>query len=124
MELLLPEPPLVELPEPVLMTRCTVLPGSSWLPPVGVWLMTLPDETELLGWYSVVTLKSALLSVVMALLSDWPTTLGTLTALLSLPFDTTMLTVPSALSLLPLDGVWLMTTPSSTVSEYCGSTVT
>ena len=114
----------MELPEPVLMTRCTVLPGSSSVPLVGVWLMTLPEETELLVWYSVVTLKPALLSVVMALPSDWPTTLGTLTALLSLPFDTTMFTVPSALSLLPLDGVWLMTTPSSTVSEYCWSTVT
>ena len=48
-ELLLPEPPLVELPEPVLMTRYTVLPGSSSVPLVGVWLMTLPEETELLA---------------------------------------------------------------------------
>ena len=74
------------------------------------------------GWTDRIIMQVT--NVVMALPSDWPTTLGTLTALLSLPFDTTMFTVPSALSLLPLDGVWLMTTPSSTVSEYCWSTVT
>lgn len=46
---LLPDPPPDVPPEeegPVDMTRCTVLPGSSELPPSGVWLMTLPCLTE------------------------------------------------------------------------------
>ena len=78
----------------------------------------------MLAWYSVVTWKPELLSVVVAAPSDWPTTFGTLTALLSLPLLTTMFTVPSAFSLLPDSGVWLMTTPSATLSEYCSSYVT
>ena len=40
--------PLFDEPEPVLMTKCTVLPGSSVVPDVGVWLMTQPCDTELL----------------------------------------------------------------------------
>ena len=57
-------------PEPVLITRCTVLPGSSAVPLVGVWLMTLPCETEVLDWYSVVTVKPRLFNVVVAEPSD------------------------------------------------------
>ena len=62
---------------PVLITRCTVLPGARLLPAVGVWLMTQPEVTVELDWYSVVTVKPSLVSTVSAVPSLWPTTLGT-----------------------------------------------
>ena len=84
--------------------------------------MTLPEATLLLDWYSVVTWKPSLFSVVMAVPSVLPTTLGTVEV--SGPLLTTRLTVPSSFSFSPAEGDWLMTLPDSTELEYCSSTVT
>ena len=80
--------------------------------------MTLPCLTESLLWYSVDTLNPALSSVVCALPSDLPTTLGTSEDFL--PELTVMETVLPFSRLSSEVGDWRMTLPCLT-SELASS---
>jgi hypothetical protein len=60
--------------------RATAVPLATLVPPVGVWLMTLPAATVLLD--SMVTVPTARPALVMAEVAAawvWPTTLGAVT---------------------------------------------
>src|SRR5277367_5901469 len=92
---------------PVETTRLTADPLVAEVPPVGLWLMTLPEGTVGLDW--VVTVPTVSPAAVMAVVAAaWvsPTTLGT-----SAPAETTRLTADRGGAEVPLVGLWLMTLP-------------
>ena len=99
-------------------TKSTALPALTEVPATGFWLMTSP--TAAVVWYAPVTaptMRSAPVSAASA--ADWvrPTTSGAITSCGgSEPLETTMLTLPPLLTIVPAVGLWLMTLPVATVS--------
>jgi hypothetical protein len=95
-------------------TSATALPLSTWVPPLGDWLMTEPDATVVL--VAVVTAPSVRPALVIALVaaaSVNPTTLGAATC--GRPDETTSATALPVVAWSPAFGDWLMTEPDATV---------
>ena len=86
----------------------TALPAATWLPPVGLWLITVLIGAVALGW--VVTVPTARPAPVIcdcAVACVCATTFGTLTV--CGPEETTRLTALPAATWVPPVGLWLIT---------------
>src|SRR5882762_11669416 len=101
-------------PGPVDTTRFTADPTFTWVPAVGLSLITLPAGTVLLD--AVVTVPStnpALVMAVVAAAAVRPTTFGTATC--PGPVDTTRFTADPTFTWVPAVGLSLITLPAGTV---------
>ena len=99
---------------PLEITRSTGLPGSAEPPPVGLWLITLPEGTVLL--YALVTEPTISPAPVIAFCAAvWarPTTAGTVTG--TGPADTQMSMAEPEASGTPLPGLCRKTSSSGMV---------
>src|SRR5205823_14859759 len=103
---------------PLETTRLTAEPLATLVPAVGLSLMTLPAATVLLD--CIVTAPTVRPAPVMALAAAacvWPTTFGTATC--GGPLETTRLTAEPPATLVPADGLSLMTSPAPTPLPDC-----
>jgi hypothetical protein len=94
--------------------RFTAEPAATLALALGLWLITLPEDTvELDAVVTVPTVRPAPVIAVVAADCEIPTTLGTVTG--AGPDDTVRLTVLPEAALAPAEGLWLITLPEGTV---------
>src|SRR5438105_229550 len=98
-------------------TIATALPPAASVPPVGVWLMTVPAANVVLAALVTVTVKPAPVSDAVAAACVCPTTFGTATG--GRPLDTTKFIAVPTSTVSPSAGFWLMTMPAGTVVLDC-----
>ena len=106
---------------PLQVVRVTVEPGGA-VPPLGLWLTTVPEAAVEVGSVLTETWKPLPSRVFWAAVSCWPTTYGTETG--AAPVDTYSVTRVFAATLLPCGGLELITRPLPTLLLAWSTTVT
>ena len=100
------------------ITRFADVPGTWDVPPLGLWLITVPAvELEVCCWVIDPTLKPALTSVELAACWVSPVTSGTFT--LALPEETTSVIDEPTGTGWPADGLESITSPDANWSLVC-----